>query len=96
MQTYRILVPTNPTYGRCPDCKDIGVLRRSRSRSMWEKIVKKASFFDIYRCRKCGWRGYKSKIKLTFGSVKTILLYVALMLVTAIVIRFVLTKFIIN
>lgn len=95
MQNLRVLVPTNPTYGRCPDCKELGVLRRSRSRSIWEKIVKKITFFDIYRCRKCGWRGYKSKLKLTFGSVKTLLIYIVLMLITAAVIRFVLTKFII-
>jgi hypothetical protein len=80
------------SFDKCPKCKSVGKLRRSRAQSAWEQIVKKIGIFNYFRCRECGWRGSR----LTFGfnktSLKTILIYFSLMLATALIVRFVLQK----
>jgi hypothetical protein len=87
-----ILVRFNPQFGRCPKCKSIGHLRRSRSHNMWEQIVRKTTIMKLFRCQECGWRGFRSTLIITKKSFKTIFLYLILILVTVIVASFVIRK----
>ena len=40
----------------CPHCN--GCLHRSRARSRWERIRKEFTNSRLFRCEKCGWRGW--------------------------------------
>ena len=76
----------------CPQCKAVGKLRRSRSNNAIEKIVKKTGLFNYYRCRECGWRGTRLIIGFGKTSLKTLLVYLLLMIGTAVVVKFVVQK----
>lgn len=43
--------------GPCPKCKGSAV-RRSRARNFLEELLKKRTQKRLYRCAKCGWRGW--------------------------------------
>ncbi|KUO59079.1 hypothetical protein APF79_10670 [bacterium BRH_c32] len=96
MKELKIFAHSNPQFGRCPECNEVGTLHRSRARSMKEQVIKKITFFKLFRCKTCGWRGFKSTFSFTQQSVKTIILYASIIIATALIIRFVLTKFIIR
>ncbi|MEN3038929.1 MAG: hypothetical protein ABDI07_07245, partial [Candidatus Kryptonium sp.] len=36
-----------------------GTLHRSRSRNMYERLVKFFLPYKIYKCSECGWRGFR-------------------------------------
>ncbi len=40
MVTQGLIFKKNPIYEKCPSCTSIGSLRKSHSRSIWEKIIK--------------------------------------------------------
>lgn len=48
------------TEKRCPAC-DAAALFRSRSRSFGEGLRKKMTSKRLYRCHRCGWRGWLSR-----------------------------------
>ena len=81
------------SFDKCPKCKSVGKLRRSRAKSPFEQGIKKLGIFNYYRCRECDWRG--SHLSFGFGriTVKTVLIYLLLMLATAVIVRFVIQKF---
>lgn len=89
----KILFYRNPQFSKCPSCKSIGTLHRSRARNTWEQIVRKITFIKIYRCKECGWRGYRSTLIFTKKSLKTLLLYVFLMLITAYLAQYFIIKY---
>lgn len=68
----------NPAMQNCPSCKSPGSLMRSHSRSTLEKIFNKLTFYKIYRCKKCGWRGRKRTIAITSKSLLIMALYIVL------------------
>ncbi|PIQ08390.1 MAG: hypothetical protein COW71_12095 [Ignavibacteriales bacterium CG18_big_fil_WC_8_21_14_2_50_31_20] len=80
------------SFDKCPSCKAVGKLRRSRAQSVYEQVVKKLGFFNYFRCRDCGWRGSRLSFGFNKASLKTILIYLFLMLTTAVVVKFVLQK----
>lgn len=96
MKELKIFTHSNPQFGRCPGCNEVGSLHRSRARSMKEQIIKKITFFKLFRCTTCGWRGFRSTFTITQQSLKSIALYATLILATVLIIRLVLTKFIIR
>ncbi|MGE5401551.1 MAG: hypothetical protein ACM3S2_14210 [Ignavibacteriales bacterium] len=65
----------NPTFDRCPSCRKTGVLHRSRTRNIKEAIVKKVSPYGLYRCKDCGWRGYRAKVTFTSRSLVNLFYY---------------------
>lgn len=71
---------------RCPSCKGEGTLRNSHARNEKERIIKLISWLDLYRCKKCGWRGWKANFALNKSSIRTIILYLALMILAAIIV----------
>jgi len=80
------------SFDKCPSCGAIGKLRRSRAQSTFEQVVKKLGFLNYFRCRDCGWRGSRLSFGFNKTSLKTILIYLFLMLATAVVVKFVLQK----
>ncbi|MBM4172309.1 MAG: hypothetical protein FJ214_10610 [Ignavibacteria bacterium] len=85
----------NPQFSRCPACKNPSVLHRSRPKSMFEQIVKQITVFKIYRCSDCGWRGFISTIIFNKESLKAVVLYLGMILITAYIIRYVLNRFVV-
>ena len=94
MRDWKVIVYRNPVFSKCPECKSGGTLHKSRPRNMREQIVRKFTIFRSFRCKKCGWRGYRSLLVFSHDSGKAMLLYAGLIVVVALVIRFVLLKFI--
>ncbi len=78
MSKSQILYHKNPLFSRCPECGEIDSLRRSHARNLKEKLLKH-SFFKVYRCRNCGWRGYRSTITIKKSSIKNIFGYLFIM-----------------
>lgn len=87
MKKLNFIVNKNPIFDKCPQCKEIGSLHRSRTRSFKENAIKKLSFWKIYRCKACGWRGYKSIITITSRSIKVLAFYLFLIFIAAYIIK---------
>jgi predicted RNA-binding Zn-ribbon protein involved in translation (DUF1610 family) len=69
----------------CPDCGY--ALHRSRSRRLYEKLIKAVSGQRLYRCHECGWRGWlKVNHKPKTSALKKKLLPYILTLLTALLI----------
>ncbi len=79
----KVLFHRNPQFSKCPQCSAVGSLHRSRSRNMREQIIRRLTFFKTYRCKECGWRGFRSTLVLTKKSLKSLLLYIVLIILTA-------------
>ena len=94
MKHLKLIFRRNPIYESCPDCGLPGTLHRSRARSFFEKILKRF-FIQHYRCKKCGWRGKRLMYTFTWDSVKNLAFYLFIAVIAAVIIRFILTKFII-
>ncbi len=71
---------------QCPSCKSESTLRNSRARNTKEKIIKAITWFELYRCKKCGWRGWKVNINLEQRAIKKIIIYTLLMIISAFVV----------
>jgi hypothetical protein len=61
-------------------------LRNSRPRNSKEKIIRIITFFELYRCKKCGWRGWKLNFLFKARTIKKILFYIFLMLLASIIV----------
>lgn len=96
MINLRILYRTDPRVHSCPDCNKPGTLKKSRSRNILEKIIKIISPLSTFRCKECGWRGYKSAYLFTSKSLQAIFIYLILFLVTSYLVSFILKRFIIK
>ena len=83
----------DPAFAKCPNCKSIGNMRRSRARSFYEKVVKAVKIFKIYRCTNCGWRGIKFSIITTKQFLKNIAFLIVLALITSYIVRYVITRY---
>lgn len=92
MRTEKILLKNDHTFAICPSCGAIGKLRRSKAKNAAEKSWK-FGMWGYYRCRECDWRGKKFSFGVTRISYKTIILYLILMLTTAVIVRLVIQKF---
>ncbi len=51
----------------CPKCNSSN-LRRSRTRTRWERWRKEITGKRLYRCRECQWRGWKSPRLMDFDA----------------------------
>lgn len=81
MKSNKILFKSDPGYSRCPSCASLNSLHRSRSRSWRETVVKSLSIYKIYRCGKCGWRGYQKTLVITRTSIRNLFLYLSMALI---------------
>jgi len=82
----KIFYKTFPETSRCPACGKIGTVRRSRSRSTLESLIKTSNFLGIYKCKECGWRGMKNKYFLNRYSFITLAFYGGLIISVAYII----------
>ena len=71
---------------KCPSCKTVSALRNSRARNIKEKVIRSITWFELYRCKKCGWRGWKANIILEQRAIKKIIFYTLLMIIAAFII----------
>lgn len=92
MKTETIVIKKDHSFRACPNCGVVGKLRKSRAKNKFENNTK-LGLWRFYRCTECGWRGRKFSFRLSKISIKTILLYIFLMLATAVVVRFIIQKF---
>jgi len=88
-----ILRKIDPSFSRCPACKSVGSLNRSRARTLKEKIIKGTRIFRIYRCSDCGWRGIKFSFGVTKNVVKKIVYMVFGVLITAYIVTYFLSRY---
>ena len=84
----------NPLYERCPSCGEVNTIRKSRTRTFTERTIKKFTPWGLYRCKKCGWRGYRSKFVLTAQSLKNAVIYLFLVGIAALIVYEVLKRFV--
>jgi hypothetical protein len=89
-----LIFKKNPLYEKCPSCDSQGSLRKSRPRSLGEKFVRTFTLYGIYRCKKCGWRGYRRRFILTMKSVKNGLGYLIMAGIVAFIIYQILKRFV--
>lgn len=94
MVTQGLIFKKNPIYEKCPSCTAINSLRKSRSRTVWERINKNITPFGVYRCKKCGWRGYRTRFVLTKKSLRNAFVYLVLVLISAFIINQILKRFV--
>jgi len=71
---------------KCPSCKSENTFRSSRARNTTERVIKAVTWLELYRCKKCGWRGWKANIILEQRAIKKIIFYVLLMIIAAFVV----------
>jgi hypothetical protein len=95
MRLPKFIIYRNPQFSKCPSCKNPSTLHRSRPKNMYEQIVKQMTFFKIYRCSECGWRGFISTLVFTKESLKATAIYLGMILITAYIIRYVLNRFVV-
>jgi len=79
-------------YTKCPSCLDESSLRVSKPRSSRERMIKSVTWFDIYRCKKCGWRGTKSSFRFTAAHFKRMILYLLMMIAAGLLVYQVLKR----
>ncbi|MBU2492625.1 MAG: hypothetical protein KJ571_08380 [Bacteroidetes bacterium] len=88
-----ILFKKDSVFQKCPECKKNGTLRVSRSRNIWETLIKRFTVLKLFRCKECGWRGYKSTLGFTFESFKTLLMYIAIALICGLAVKMIIQRF---
>ncbi len=71
---------------QCPSCKSESTLRNSRPRNTKERIIKAITWLELYKCKKCGWRGWRTNIILEQRAIKKIIIYTLLMMMAAFIV----------
>jgi len=94
MQNYRTIFEKNPLFHTCPGCGELNTLHRSSSHNWKEGFIKKISFFKIYRCTKCGWRGYLSTFNFNISALKFVGYYLGIAVIAALIMFEILSKFV--
>jgi predicted RNA-binding Zn-ribbon protein involved in translation (DUF1610 family) len=92
MKSFTIIQRKNPVFEKCPSCFSTGTIYRSHSRNWKEKLVKRVTFLRMYKCKECGWRGYRSTAALTVKSLQTILFYIGIAIIIALIVRIILSR----
>ena len=70
---------------RCPQCRTIGKVNRSKTRTLGEKIrMRLVPMYAIYRCHNCNWRGWL--LRSTYSPVVNRLLLAGYILIMALAI----------
>ncbi len=94
MVSQGLLFKKNPLYEKCPSCNSHSSLRKSRPRKYRERIIKTLTIFAPYRCKKCGWRGYRARFVLTRQTIKDVILYILLVIFAGFIVYQILKRFV--
>lgn len=89
----QILFFRDPGYAKCPNCKSVNSLHRSRARNAKENFIRATNLYKMYRCKSCGWRGALATIVITRKSLKLLLMYIGIALISGLIIREILKRF---
>jgi predicted RNA-binding Zn-ribbon protein involved in translation (DUF1610 family) len=84
--TKKVLLRLDPSYRRCPSCGEVNTLRRSRAKNFFENTLKFSGIYKMYRCRKCNWRGPLSTVVVTSQTLKNLVIYMFVLMLTLYVI----------
>jgi len=76
----------NPLYSKCPSCSTKNSLRSSRPHNKKERIIKTFTLYQLFRCKKCGWRGYRPVLMISAKQVRKLLLYFLMMIAAAFIV----------
>ncbi|HEX2786856.1 MAG TPA: hypothetical protein VHP32_03050 [Ignavibacteria bacterium] len=85
----RLFINRNVTLNRCPNCKEIGTLKRKRHLSFMMQ-VQKIFFLRQFNCQNCGWSGTLFTKRLSKNYLVVIIFYIALIGVTYFLMTFIL------
>ncbi len=94
MKTQNFSLYKDSVFDKCPECKTVGTLRRSRGRNFFENMIKNSGFLNYYRCRECGWRGLRSNFSLKKLSWKMVFYYIIMIILTAYIVKFIVVRFV--
>jgi predicted RNA-binding Zn-ribbon protein involved in translation (DUF1610 family) len=94
LKSKRVVFQRDASFSKCPSCKQYNALRRSKTRNLFEGFIKNVTWFKVYRCTNCGWRGYKSIFILTLDGIKAVATYLFIALVTGFAVQFVIQRFV--
>ncbi len=94
LKSKRVGFRRDASFSKCPSCNQYNTLRRSKTRSVIEAVVKAGTWFKVYRCTNCGWRGYKSTFIITMDGVKLIATYLFIALATGYAVKYVIQRFV--
>jgi len=96
MKTAKFLIRKDPVYQRCPSCNKPNTLHRSRARKTKERVINAITFCKLYRCHSCGWRGYLSKFKITYASIRNLFIYIIIAALSAYLVMTFIKRFTMN
>lgn len=82
MQHLAVIWKRNPVLGACPSCNSLNTLKRSHARNTKEKFINRIGLYHTFRCKSCGWRGYLSTFSFTLQSLKAMIIYLAIILLS--------------
>ena len=88
----KIIFKIDPTFSKCSNCGQFYKLRHSHSRNLKEKLILQLTFLKLYRCKNCGWHGYKSTFILTKQSFGYFIFYIFIAILSGFVVFVVLKK----
>lgn len=83
---FGLFVRRNAQLARCPNCGKIASLRRSRSRNMVEKLLRRIKLTP-YFCQSCGWRGKIFSYRFGKNFLRLVIIYIILMLASAYIVQ---------
>ncbi|MBE2280265.1 MAG: hypothetical protein IAE91_07735 [Ignavibacteriaceae bacterium] len=86
LRTWDVIIKRDAAFSKCPNCASHHTLKRSRARNFFENVIKNGTFYKIYRCNNCGWRGFLSTWILTKQSILNLLFYIGFALVIGFVV----------
>lgn len=89
----KVFINRNASLERCPNCKSFATLKKSRSRNLYEKFIK-LFLLRTYKCKDCGWRGSKSRYKLSKNAFKTLMIYLIIIALSIYIVNRVLSNLI--
>jgi uncharacterized protein with PIN domain len=89
----QVLFLRDPGYAKCPSCNSVNSLHRSRNRNLKEKLILATKLYKMYRCKSCGWRGALATIIITKKTIKMLLMYTGIALLSGFIIREILKRF---
>jgi hypothetical protein len=63
---------------------------------MYEQIIRRMTIFKTYRCKECGWRGFRSTVTLTKKSLRQLFIYLSIIVLTIILARYFILNYALN
>ncbi len=82
MQRTNVITKKDLTFSACPACNELNALKKSHSRSAAEKFINRTGIYHTFRCKNCGWRGYRMTLTMRNNSFKMFSIYILLLILS--------------